>query len=379
AFQWEPVNINEEDLPQDPEDSSKRSKIIMTDADMAMIKDEKYRQISEKFYKEPKYFEEIFAKAWFKLTHRDMGPKTRYIGPDAPSQDLIWQDPTPSGPTNYDLELAKTKILHSRISISDMVVIAWDSARTFRNTDFRGGANGARIRLAPLKNWKANEPTRLARILKEIEKIAQDIGASIADIIVLAGNVAIEEAAKKAGFNVALPFTKGRGDASSDMTDPESFMHLEPLYDGFRNFLKEDYSASPEELLVDRAHLLGLSAHEMTVLVGGMRVLDANFEYSKCGVFTDNPGVLTNDFFVNILNMDYSWHLVSSNMFEIRERKSQKVKWTATSADLIFGSNSVLRSYVEFYAQDDNKEKFVHDFVSAWTKVMNADMFTQIS
>ena len=375
AWQWEPINIKEEDKPVDVEDPSIRYNPIMTDADMAMKMDPEYRKISEKFYKDPEYFSETFARAWFKLTHRDMGPKVRYLGPDVPKEDLIWQDPVPKGKTDYDVKAAKAKIAESGLSISEMVATAWDSARTFRGSDMRGGANGARIRLAPQKDWEGNEPKRLAKVLSTLEKIAADTGASVADIIVLAGNVGIEKAAKAAGFDVTVPFSPGRGDATDELTDADSFEYLEPIHDGFRNWLKKDYAVSAEELLLDRTQLMGLTANEMTVLVGGMRVLGTNHGGSKHGVFTDKEGALTNDFFVNLTDMGNTWKPAGENLYEVVDRKTGKTKWTATRADLVFGSNSILRAYAEVYAQDDNKEKFVKDFAAAWTKVMNADRF----
>jgi catalase-peroxidase len=307
-----------------------------------------------------------------------MGPKTRYIGPDVPKEDLIWQDPVPAGSTNYDAKAVKQKIAASGLTTSEMVSTAWDSARTFRGSDKRGGANGARIRLAPFKDWEGNEPARLAKVLTKLESIATETGASIADVIVLAGNVGIEQAAKAAGFDVAVPFSAGRGDATLEMTDVESFDVLEPTHDGFRNWLKQDYVVSAEEMLLDRSQLMGLTAAEMTVLVGGMRVMGTNQGGSKHGVFTDNEGSLTPDFFVNLTDMNYSWKPTGKNSYNIVDRQTEKVKWTATRVDLVFGSNSVLRSYAEFYAQDDNKEKFVKDFVAAWGKVMNADRFDLI-
>ncbi|GAA4364280.1 catalase/peroxidase HPI [Kangiella marina] len=375
AWQWEPVDIAENDKPVDVEDPSKQGNIIMTDADMAMKMDPEYRKISERFYKDPEYFSEVFARAWFKLTHRDMGPKQRYIGPDAPQDDLIWQDPVPKGPTDYSIDAVKNAIKDSGLSVSDMVTTAWDSARTFRGSDLRGGANGARIRLAPQKDWEANEPQRLSKVLTTLESISKESGASLADTIVLAGNVGIELAAEKAGVKVEVSFTPGRGDATDDMTDIESFEPLEPLHDGYRNWLKKDYAVSAEEMLLDRTQLMGLTAPEMTALIGGMRVLGTNHGGSKHGVFTDNEGVLSNDFFVNLTDMNYSWKPAGNNLYEVRDRKTDAVKWTATRVDLVFGSNSILRAYAEVYAQDDNKEKFVNDFVAAWTKVMNADRF----
>jgi catalase-peroxidase len=375
AWQWEPVAIKEEDMPVDVEDPGIRRKPIMTDADMALRFDPEYRKIAERFRNDQVYFEQVFARAWFKLTHRDMGPKSRYIGPDVPQEDLIWQDPIPASRTDYDVATVKAKIAASGLSISDMIATAWDSARTFRGSDMRGGANGARIRLAPQKDWEGNEPARLAKVLAVYEKIAAETGASIADIIVLGGNAGIEQAAKAAGLDVTVPFAPGRGDASQAQTDVESFEVLEPVADGYRNWLKKDYVVTAEELMLDRTQLLGLTAHEMTVLVGGMRVLGTNYGSSKHGVFTDRVGALTNDFFVNLTDMAYTWKPTGKNLYEIRERKSGAVKWTATRVDLVFGSNSILRAYAEVYAQDDAKEKFVQDFVRAWTKVMNADRF----
>ncbi|WP_217526644.1 catalase/peroxidase HPI [Vibrio cholerae] len=375
AWQWEPVNIKEEDKPVDVEDPSIRYNPMMTDADMALKIDPEYRKISERFYQDPAYFSEVFARAWFKLTHRDMGPKARYFGPDVPAEELIWQDPVPAGRKDYDVNAVKAKIAASGLSISEMVSTAWDSARTFRGSDKRGGANGARIRLAPQKDWEGNEPARLSKVLAVLEKIAAESGISIADTIVLAGNVGIEQAAKAAGVNVTVPFAPGRGDATIEQTDVESFEVLEPLADGFRNWQKKHYVVTPEEMLLDKAQLLRLTAPEMTVLIGGMRVLGTNYGGSQHGVFTDRVGALTNDFFVNLTDMSYTWKPTGRNSYEIVERKSGKAKWTATRVDLVFGSNSILRAYAEVYAQDDNKEKFVKDFVAAWTKVMNADRF----
>ncbi|EKA7364357.1 catalase/peroxidase HPI [Vibrio parahaemolyticus] len=375
AWQWEPIDIEEQDKPVDVEDGSKRYNPIMTDADMALKMDPEYRKISERFQQDPAYFEDMFARAWFKLTHRDMGPKSCYLGPDVPSEDLIWQDPTPAGKTDYNVDLVKGKIEASGLSIADLVATAWDSARTYRGSDRRGGANGARIRLAPQKDWQGNEPERLSRVLAVLESIAAEEGCSVADAIVLAGNVGIELAARAAGHDVSVPFAPGRGDASQDMTDVESFEVLEPVADGFRNWLKKDYVVKPEELLLDRAQLMGLTAPEMTVLIGGLRVLGSNYGGSKDGVFTDRVGTLSNDFFVNLTDMAYTWKPTGENQYEIRDRKTDAVKWTATRVDLVFGSNSILRSYAEVYAQDDNQEKFIHDFIAAWTKVMNADRF----
>ncbi|APC07008.1 peroxidase [Polynucleobacter asymbioticus] len=375
AHQYEPINIKEEDKPVDVEDASIRCMPMMTDADIALKMDPEYRKISERFSKDQAYFSETFAKAWFKLTHRDMGPKARYFGPDVPKEELIWQDPIPSGPKSYDIDAVKAKIKASGLSMSDMVTTAWDSARTFRGSDKRGGANGARIRLAPQKDWMGNEPERLARVLAVYEKIGKECGISIADTIILGGNIGIEQAAKAGGFDVKVPFTSGRGDAIQAMTDVESFEVLEPLADGFRNWLKESYVVTPEELLLDRTQLMGLTAQEMTVLIGGMRVLGTNYGGSKQGVFTEKEGVLSNDFFINLTDMNYLWKPTGQNSYDIVERNTEKTKWTATRADLVFGSNSILRAYAEVYAQDDNKEKFVNDFIAAWTKVMNADLF----
>jgi catalase-peroxidase len=375
AWQWEPIDIEEADMPVDVEDPSIKLKPMMTDADMAMIKDPIYREISERYYKDPDYLSDMFARAWFKLTHRDMGPKVRYIGPDVPSEELIWQDPVPAGNPKYDVDALKKKIAASGLSISDMASTAWDSARTFRGSDLRGGANGARLRLAPQKDWEGNEPERLTRVLSVLEPLAAESGASIADVIVLAGNVAIEQAAHAAGVTVSVPFAPGRGDATLEHTDAESFAPLEPIHDGFRNWVKKDYSVPVEELMLDRTQLMGLTAPEMTVLVGGMRVLGTNFGGTKHGVFTDREGALTTDFFANLTDMTYVWEPAGENLYNIRNRTNGKVAWTATRADLVFGSNSVLRAYAEVYAQDDNKEKFVHDFVAAWVKVMNADRF----
>jgi catalase-peroxidase len=374
AWQYEPIDIKEEDKPVDVEDSSIRCMPMMTDADMAMKVDPEYRKISERFHQDQAYFSETFARAWFKLTHRDMGPKARYFGPDVPKEDLIWQDPVPVGPKDYGIEAVKAKIKSCNLSISDMVCTAWDSARTYRGSDKRGGANGARIRLAPQKDWVGNEPERLARVLAAYEKIAKESGVSIADTIVLAGNIGIEIAAKAGGFDVKVPFIPGRGDATQEMTDVESFEVLEPLADGYRNWLKENYVVTPEEQLLDRTQLMGLTANEMTVLIGGMRSLGTNYGGSKAGVFTENVGALSNDFFVNLTDMNYSWKPTGINSYDVVERKTGKTKWTATRVDLVFGSNSVLRAYAEVYAQDDNKERFVNEFVAAWAKVMNADI-----
>jgi catalase-peroxidase len=375
AWQWEPINIKEEDMPVDVEDPTIRMKPIMTDADMAMKMDPAYRQISERFYKDPAYFTQVFARAWFKLTHRDLGPKARYIGPEVPAQDLIWQDPVQAGNTDFDVAGVKARIAASGLKGSDLIATAWDSARTFRHSDLRGGANGARIRLAPQKDWSGNEPERLDRVLSHLESIAKDSGASLADVVVLAGNVGLELAIQAAGFDIQVPFSPGRGDATEAMTDVESFAVLEPVHDGFRNWLKQHYSVNPEELLLDRAQLMGLSAAEMTVLIGGMRVLGTNHGGSQHGVFTNRVGVLSNDFFVHLTDMAYQWKPTGRNTYELCERKTGQCKWTASRVDLVFGSNAILRAYAEVYAQDDNQEKFIKDFVAAWTKVMNADRF----
>ncbi|USH04388.1 catalase/peroxidase HPI [Grimontia kaedaensis] len=375
AWQWEPVDIKEENKPADVEDPSIRHNPMMTDADMALKIDPDYREISVKFYNDPAYFSDVFARAWFKLTHRDLGPKSRYVGPEVPAEDLIWQDPIPAGKADYDVAAVKAKITESGLSISEMVSTAWDSARTFRGSDNRGGANGARIRLAPQKDWQGNEPERLAKVLSVLEPIATEFGISVADAIVLAGNLGIEQAAQAAGFELEVPFAAGRGDATAEQTDVESFAVLEPLADGFRNWQKQHYAVAPEEMLLDRAQLLGLTAPEMTVLLGGMRVLGTNYGDSAHGVFTDRVGTLSNDFFVTLTDMNYAWKPTGRNSYDIVSRKSGEVKYTASRVDLVFGSNSILRAYAEIYAQDDSKEKFVKDFVAVWTKVMNADRF----
>ena len=375
ANQWEPINIAEEDKPVDVEDAGVRHNPIMTDADMAMIMDPEYRKISERFRNEPAYFEDTFARAWFKLTHRDMGPKVRYFGPDVPAEDLIWQDPITAGPAAYAVADVKSQIRESGLSPVDMINTAWDSARTFRSSDLRGGANGARIRLAPQKNWIGNEPKRLERVLSVLAPIAAKAGASIADVIVLAGNVGVEMAASAGGHAVVVPFSPGRGDATVEQTDVDSFAPLEPTSDGFRNWLQASNASNPEELLLDRAQLLGLTASEMTVLIGGMRVIGTNYGDTNYGVFTSSKGALTNDFFSVLTDMSFSWDPAGENLYNIRNRATNEVAYTATRVDLVFGSNSVLRSYAEVYAQDDSKEKFVTDFVAAWAKVMNADRF----
>ena len=375
AWQWEPVNIKDEDRPVDVEDPSIRHNPMMTDADMAMKVDPIYREICLRFMNDHAYFSDVFARAWFKLTHRDMGPKVRYIGPDVPAEDLIWQDPVPAGRTDYDVDAVKAKIAASGLPQHELIATAWDSARTYRGSDMRGGANGARIRLAPQKDWEGNEPDRLARVLSVLEGIAAETGASVADVIVLAGNVGIEQGIRAAGFDVAVPFTPGRGDATDAQTDAASFDVLEPTHDGYRNWLKKDFAVSPEELMLDRTQLLGLTAHEMTALVGGMRVLGTNHGGTRHGVLTDRVGALTTDFFVKITDMAYTWKPAGDGSYEIRDRKTGAVRFTASRIDLVFGSNSILRSYAEVYAQDDGGEKFVRDFVAAWTKVMNADRF----
>ena len=380
AWQWMPIDIKEEDMPADVEDPSIKCMPIMTDADMAMKVDPTYNAICQKFIKDPEYFSDTFARAWFKLTHRDLGPKARYLGPDVPAEDLIWQDPIPT--VDYTLsgaEIAdlKAKLLASGLTSAELIATAWDSARTYRGSDMRGGANGARIRLAPQKDWAGNEPERLAKVLKTLEGLQAGLAkkVSIADLIVLGGTAAVEKAAHDAGVSISVPFAPGRGDATDDQTDADSFDAMEPLADGFRNWVKEDYVVSPEEMMLDRTQLLGLTAPEMTVLVGGMRVLGTNHGGTKHGVFTDQVGKLTNDFFVNLTDMANSWKPVGDNLYNIVDRKSGATKFTATRVDLVFGSNSILRSYAEVYAQDDNHEKFVKDFVAAWTKVMNADRF----
>ncbi len=380
ASQWEPINIKEEDKPFDAHIAGVRRNPIMTDADMAMKMDPEYRKISDKFYKDPKYFEDVFARAWFKLTHRDLGPISRYLGADVPKEQLIWQDPIPT--VDYTLsaseaEEIKTKILNSGLSKAELINTAWDSARTFRSSDYRGGANGARIQLAPQNNWEGNEPQRLQKVLNIYNTIIAGLSKkiSMADIIVLGGTAAIEKCAHESGYKVNVVFTAGRGDAKAEMTDAESFAVLEPIHDGFRNWQKMEYAAKPEELLLDRTQLMGLTAAEMVVLIAGMGVLGTNYAGTKHGVFTKNEGVLSNDFFVNLTDMNNSWKPVAENLYNIVDRKSGETKWTATRVDLVIGSNSILRAYAEFYAQDDNKEKFVIDFTKAWTKVMNADRY----
>jgi len=368
------LNLEEDKKPRDLADPNKKARLMFTDADMAMAMDPEYRKISERFYKDPKFFEDSFARAWFKLTHRTMGNKENYIGPWAPKEDLLWQGNVPTPKKKYNVNKVKKMISATSLSTSDLITIAWDSARTYRRTDKRGGANGARIRLAPMKDWEANEPKKLSKVLKVLENIANKSGATVADTIILAGNVGLEKAIKKAGSKVKVPFSPGRGDSSQEQTELKSFKWLEPRHDGFRNYVKTDYSAMPEELLLERASLMGLTAQEMTCLVGGMRVLGTNHESAKDkGVFTSKVGTLTNDFFINLLEMKYIWKPTGKNSYDLIDRKTNKVKYTASRADLVFGSNSILRSYAEVYAQDDNKEKFIEDFVKIWTKIMNAD------
>ena len=380
AWQWEPVNIAEEDKPVDAHNPNVRRNPMMTDADMALKIDPEYRKIAERFSNDHEYFSEVFAKAWFKLTHRDLGPKSRWLDPDIPQEDLIWQDPVPRGEyslSEEEISTLKHTLLNSGLTRTELINTAWDSARTFRGSDYRGGANGARIRLAPQKDWEGNEPERLKKVLDILELIQSglDKKVSIADLIVLGGTAAVEQAAREAGVEINVPFSPGRGDATQDQTDTESFETLEPIHDGYRNWLKKDYSVNPEELLLDRTQLMGLTAPEMTVLIGGMRVLGTNYGGTRHGVFTDREGALTNDFFVNLTDMNNKWIPVSDNLYNITDRKTGETKWTATRVDLVFGSNSILRSYAEVYAQDDNREKFVKDFVKAWVKVMNADRY----
>ncbi|HDZ8881398.1 TPA: catalase/peroxidase HPI [Aeromonas dhakensis] len=380
AWQWEPVAIKEEDRPVDVEDPSLRCNPIMTDADMALRFDPIYREISERFAADQDLFSDAFARAWFKLTHRDMGPRSRYLGPEVPGEVMVWQDPVPAVDyqlSDKEVSELKAKLLACGVMPADLIATAWDSARTFRGSDYRGGANGARIRLAPMKEWEGNEPARLEKVLNALTALQATLSkpVSIADLIVLGGSAAVEQAAKLAGVDIVVPFAPGRGDASADQTDTESFAFLEPVHDGFRNWQKGHYKVQPEEMLLDRAQLLGLTAREMTVLVGGMRVLGTNHGGSAHGVFTDRVGVLSNDFFVNLTDMAYSWQPTGRNSYQIVDRQSGAVKWTATRVDLVFGSNSVLRAYAEVYAQQDGKEKFVHDFVKAWVKVMNNDRF----
>lgn len=380
AKQWEPSEMDEADMPVDQNDPSIKRKITMNDGDMALIKDPEYRKISERFRDDQAAFDDAFARAWFKLTHRDMGPKSRYLGPLVPAEDLIWQDPIPAceyKPNDAEVATLKASILASGLSVGELVATAWDSARTFRGSDFRGGANGARLRLAPQKDWMGNEPERLQKVLAALEQVRANFGkpVSMADLIVLGGTAAVEKAAKDAGFAITVPFAAGRGDATQEQTDVEGMEYLKPVHDGFRNFQEAHYAPQPEELLLDRAQLLGLTAPEMTVLVGGLRVLGANHGGSKHGVFTDKVGVLTTDFFRNLVDMGNKWEPTGRNSYNIVCRKSGQTKFTATRVDLVFGSNSILRAYAELYAQDDAREKFVQDFARAWVKVMNADRF----
>ena len=380
AWQWEPINIKEADKPADVEDPAIKRNPIMTDADMALKMDPDYRKIADKFYQDPEYFAQTFARAWFKLTHRDLGPKSRYLGPDVPAEDLLWQDPIPSVDyclTDDEIAQLKQAILSLDIALGDWVATAWDSARTFRGSDYRGGANGARIRLAPQKDWQGNEPKRLQKVLSALEQIQSKAAkpVSMADLIVLAGCAAVEKAANLAGVTISVPFNPGRGDATQEMTDVDSFAVLEPVHDGYRNWLKHDYRVPAEELLLERTQLMGLTAPEMTVLIGGMRVLGTNYGGTLDGVLTDRMGVLSNDFFVNLTDMSYGWKPVDEGHYALFDRVTGATKWTATRVDLVLGSNSILRSYAEVYAQDDNQEKFVRDFVRAWVKVMNADRY----
>ncbi|WP_078551406.1 catalase/peroxidase HPI [Bacillus alkalicellulosilyticus] len=380
AHQWAPVDVADEHLAPDAEDSSVRVKTMMTTADMAMRMDPAYEKISRRFHENPEEFADAFARAWFKLLHRDMGPKVRYLGPEVPDEDLIWQDPVPA--VDYDLTESevtelKEKILNSGLSVSELVTTAWASASTFRGSDNRGGANGGRIRLAPQKDWEVNQPEQLEKVLTVLEDLQNglDKKVSIADLIVLGGSAAVEKAAQEAGFDVTVPFAPGRGDATQEQTDVENFSFLEPIADGFRNYQKKQYSVSSAELLVDKAQLLGLTAPEMTALIGGMRVLGTNHGGTQHGVFTDRIGTLSNDFFVNLLDMKVAWKSVGGDVYQGLNRNTGEVVRTATTVDLVFGSNSVLRAIAEVYAQDDNKGKFVSDFISAWVKVMNADRF----
>jgi len=389
AWQWVPVDPEEKDMAPAAHDPSKKVTTIMTTADLSLRMDPIYKPIAKRFLENPDQFADAFARAWFKLTHRDMGPRSRYLGPEVPDEELIWQDPVPAVDhelvSEADIAALKDKVLASGLSVSELVSTAWASASTFRGSDKRGGANGARIRLEPQKSWQVNEPDKLEKVLGKLEAIRAKFNSaqvgnkkiSLADLIVLAGCAGVEKAAKKAGFEVKIPFAPGRTDASQEQTDAPSFKVLEPKADGFRNFSKKKYAVTTEEMLVDRAQLLGLTAPEMTVLVGGMRVLNANYGQSPHGVLTKNPEFLTNDFFANLLDMSTEWSAVGEEkeVFEGRDRKSGELKWTGTRVDLVFGSNSELRAIAEVYASDDAKEKFVHDFIRAWNKVMNADRF----
>ncbi len=368
AHQWHAINPKEADLAPDAEDDSVRVPTMMTTADMAMREDPIYKKISKRFHENPNELADAFARAWFKLLHRDMGPISRYLGPEVPEEELIWQDPVPAGNTDYDVGAVKASITESGLTVQEMVETAWASASTFRGSDMRGGANGARVRLAPQKDWEANKPDQLARVLGVLEGIASDTGASIADVIVLAGNVGIEQAS-----SVTVPFTPGRGDATQEQTDVESFEVLEPIADGFRNYQKTGSTVNPEEMMLDKAQLLGLTAPEMTVLVGGMRAL--GISSGDHGVFTDTPGKLTNDFFVNLLDMQVEWKPNGENSYEATDRSSGEKTRTATRVDLVFGSNSQLRAIAEVYGSEDSKDKFVTDFIAAWNKVMNLDLF----
>ena len=368
AHQWHPINPKDDDLAPDVEDSSQKVTTIMTTADMAMREDPSYKEISKHFHANPDEFADAFAKAWFKLLHRDMGPKVRYLGPEVPSEDLIWQDPVPSGNTDYSVEEVKNRLANSDLTIQEMIETAWASASTFRGSDLRGGANGARISLAPQSGWEANKPEQLSRVLNVLEGIAKDTGASLADVIVLAGNVGVEKAS---GHEV--PFNPGRGDASQDNTDEHSFAVLEPVSDGFRNYHRKGFEINAEHMLIDKAQLLGLTAPEMTALVGGLRSL--GISYDGHGVFTDNTNKLSNDFFVTLLDMNVEWNKKENNLYEATDRKTGDVVRTATSVDLVFGSNSQLRALAEVYAAADSQSKFLSDFVNAWNKVMNLDRF----
>jgi catalase-peroxidase len=389
AYIWLAKDVDEEDMVVDAHDPTKKHRPMMTTADLSLKFDPVYEKISRRFLENPDEFADAFARAWFKLTHRDMGPRSRYLGPEVPEEELIWQDPVPAVDHELidaqDIADLKGKLLAAGLSISELVSTAWASASTFRGSDMRGGANGARIRLAPQKDWKVNQPAQLKKVLQTLEGIQKDFNqaqsggkkVSLADLIVLGGCAAVEQAAKNAGHDVTVPFTPGRTDASQEQTDVESFAVLEPVADGFRNYLKTQYAVTAEELLVDKAQLLTLTAPEMTVLVGGMRALNANFEQSQHGIFTERPETLTNDFFVNLLDMSTEWKATSDdeNVFEGRDRATGKLKWTGTRVDLVFGSNSILRALAEVYAQDDAQTKFVDDFVVTWNKVMNADRF----
>ncbi|WP_456441332.1 catalase/peroxidase HPI [Caldithrix abyssi] len=387
AWQWVAVNPDPEDMVPDAFDPDKKHRPIMLTTDLALRMDPDYEPIARRFQKDPEALADAFARAWFKLTHRDMGPRSRYLGPEVPKEELIWQDPLP--PVDHELideeDIAELKkqLLESGLSVYELVYTAWSSASTFRASDKRGGANGARIRLAPQKDWEVNQPRQLAKVLNILQGIQTKFNraqsgnkrVSLADLIVLGGAAAVEKAAKQAGFDVQVPFTPGRTDATQEQTDVESFSYLEPMADGFRNYLKNDHQVRAEEALLDQAQLLTLTAPEMTALVGGMRALGANFAQSTHGIFTNRPGTLTNDFFVNLLDLGIEWKPLSEDLFEGSDRKTGQAKWTGTRVDLIFGSNAQLRAIAEFYAQDDNQEKFVHDFVKAWNKVMNLDRF----